>query len=131
MRPAYVCSALLAVVIATTGCRSDSDIATEHRRAIASFEATTVMAGEAWLSGTVSQTYVRATLETTARLLDERRAELSSNLTLLATSDGASLSQSEEQLSRTLAALVIAVDARDAAAARRCLEPLRRSAATG
>src|SRR4051812_40265605 len=129
MRAVYAGSALLAMTLGATGCRTDRDIATEHQRRITSFQATAVMAGEAWLSGTVSQRYTRATLESTARLLDEQRAELSSNMPLLATSEGATLSQAEEQLSRTLAALVDAVNTRDAPAAGRCLEPLRRSAA--
>jgi hypothetical protein len=123
------CTALLAVLLAGPACRSDRVVAAEHQRANASLQSTTVMAAEAWLSGVAPGAYTRATLESTARLLDKQRTELSSHTALLATEEGARLSQSEEQLSRTLAALVTAVGRADAATTRRYLGQLPGNAA--
>ena len=116
---------LVAGTLCAGGCRSQQQILTEHRQGIVSLGATVVMAGDAWLSGDVSRTYTRITLERSEDVLAQQRADFSSEMELLATPDGAKLSQSEEDLSRTLAALYAAVSVNDAAGVRRLLDDLR------
>jgi len=123
--PRRIVPALLAGALCAAGCRSQQQILTEHRTGLVSLEAAATMAGDAWLSGDVSTAYTRTLLEYGERLLAQQRADFASEIALLATDQGATLSEAEDQLSRSLASLYNAVDEGDAAAARRCLHDLR------
>jgi hypothetical protein len=121
----HVLLIFLAGAACAAGCRSNQQMLKAHESAIVSLAATAAMAGDAWLSGDVSQTYTRMTLERSEQLLAQQRDELSSDIELLATDQGAAMSEAEDQLSRTLASLYKAVDGGDAATARRRLDDLR------
>jgi hypothetical protein len=108
------------------GCGSDPErVLSTHRQTLASCEHTAAMIGEAWLAGTVTARYARTAAEETVRLLAQRQAELSADLTLLATDDGAAISDAEERVSRALAALSAAIDRGDAPAVHRQLDTLK------
>jgi hypothetical protein len=117
----------VALVLASSasGCRGDARVFDDHRQGIVSAQATAATTAESWLAGSVSQTYARLTLERTQQLLAERHADLSANPELLASGEGASLSQREERLSRMVASLAAAIGHGDAAAARQHLDTLR------
>lgn len=86
--------------------------------------ATARAVADAWLSGSVSPTYAKTAIAAAERLLDERRTALAGGSPdLLADPTAAALSEAEERLARTLAALWKAIDAGDAAAARSQLAP--------
>jgi hypothetical protein len=107
------------------GCGSRQQRAmTEQRTGLTSLNETAAIIGAAWLSGHVTSSYAQTAFETTEQLLAKQRSELSADLAVLATPDGATLSQSEERLSRTLASLADAVTRSDATAMRRHLGEL-------
>jgi hypothetical protein len=110
------------------GCGSDPErVLSTHRQTLASCEHTAAMIGEAWLTGTVTARYALTASAETVRLLGQRQAELLADLPLLATNDGAAISDAEERVSRAVAALSAAIDLGDATAVRRQLDTLKSS----
>ena len=103
---------LLAVLAAFCGggCGSDPQrVLATHRQTLASCEHTAAMIGDAWLSGAVNARYARTAFQETVRILAQHQAELSADLALLATRDGAAMSDAEERVSRAVASLSEAV----------------------
>jgi hypothetical protein len=118
----------LAVAIAVcSGCGGQQRALTVQRAGLTSLNETAAMVGAAWLSGRVSSTYAATAFDAGERLLAGQQADLSADLVLLATPEGATLSQAEERLSRTLASLFDAVTKRDVPAMRRHLGELTSS----
>jgi hypothetical protein len=115
---------LLAAAVGCNGCGSTQRALTAQRVGLTSLNETAAMVGAAWLSGHVTSTYARIAFEAAEQQLARQQAELSADLELLATPDGASLSQSEERLSRTLASLSVAVASGDSSGFRRRLGEL-------
>jgi hypothetical protein len=108
------------------GCGSDPErVLSTHRQTLTSCEHTAAMIGDAWLAGTVTARYARTASEETVRLLGQRQAELLADLPLLATNDGAAISDAEERVSRAVAALSAAIDRGDGPAVRRQLDTLK------
>lgn len=115
---------LLAAAVGCNGCGSAQRALTAQRVGLTSLNETAAMIGAAWLAGNVTSTYARTAIGATEQQLAKQQAELSADLTLLATPDGASLSQSEERLSRILASLSVAVASGDSSLFRRRLGEL-------
>lgn len=118
---------VLAAALCGSGCGSDPRrVLAAHRQALASCEQTAAMIGEAWLSGTVSARYAQTAYQETVRILAQHHAELSADLPLLATADGAAMSDAEERVSRAAASLSAAIGRGDASAVRRESDALAR-----
>ena len=75
---------LVLMAVSTAGCRSQQQVLAEQQKALTSLQATTRALSDAWLSGTVSGTYVRTALEATQRLVEKQRAELVASPDMLA-----------------------------------------------
>ncbi|MCU1381431.1 MAG: hypothetical protein JWL71_128 [Acidobacteria bacterium] len=115
----------LAAALCGGGCgRNPSTVIADHQHTLTSSQATAAMVGDAWLSQAVTPIYAHTAFEATARVLNERHTQLSADLPLLATRDGAAMSDAEERVSRILASLSDAVERGDTAAARRHLDAL-------
>ncbi len=115
---------LLVLMAACGGCAGPQRVLAAQRVALTSLNETAAMVGAAWLSGHVTSTYAQTAFEAAEQQLARQQAGLSGDLRLLATPDGATLSQSEERLSRILASLSAAVTSGDSAAFRRRLGEL-------
>src|SRR5436853_3342680 len=110
---------LLAAAIAAVSCSSRDTVLDEREKALTSLRATVAAIGHAWLSGAVSSTYTRTALESTQELVSKERTKLTASPDVLADPRGGRISESEEELARTLALLWKGVDARDVDAARK------------
>jgi hypothetical protein len=99
----------------------------DQEKALTSLRATIVFVCDAWLAGSVSTTYARTALEATALLLDKERTELASSPDALASPLGATLSEVEQQLARSLALLHQALSQSDTAVVRQQLSLVRDS----
>jgi len=117
-------TSVLVAALCGGGCGGSDETLSAHRQALTSFTATATMIADAWLSGTVSATYARTGFEAAARLLAERQTALADDLPLLATRDGAALSDAEEHVSRIVASMAEAIGRMDSAAVRRDLVAL-------
>jgi hypothetical protein len=118
---------LAVAIVLCSGCAAEPRAITAQRVGLTSLIETAAMVGAAWLSGGVSSTYAETAFAASEQLLAKQQSALSADLGLLATAEGAALSQSEERLSRTLASLSDAVTKGDASAMRRHLGELRSS----
>jgi hypothetical protein len=112
---------MLVVTLGLNACRSRDQIVADQTRRLASLRSTIVTLGEAWLSGDVSLSYARTTLETVQLLLANQHAEWARSGDLLANPEAAALSADEEHLARTLALLWTAFGDADPAAVRQQL----------
>ena len=113
----------LPAVLALTaaGCARQDTRLQQHRETLESLGATTAAIGDAWLSGRVSGTYTRTSLEQTLQLVEQERLAVAASPASLRDPRGAQLSQSAEHLSRLIAALDGDVGDADAASARQHL----------
>ena len=102
-------------------CKNRERVLDEQNQSLQSLDATTKAVTEAWLSGAVSAAYARTALESTEQLLEKQRAALAAPPDMLADPSAARISQAQEQLARSLAVLLKAVDRADPAAARQQL----------
>jgi hypothetical protein len=67
---------LLAIaILGSFACRSQEQVLADQHKALVSLPETTLAIGEAWLTGSVSGTYARTALESTAELLEQQGGE--------------------------------------------------------
>ena len=116
---------VLAAALCGGGCGGSEQTLSAHRQTLISSSATATMIADAWLSGTVTARYARTGFEAAARLLAERQTALASDLPLLATREGAAVSDGEERVARIVASMADAISRADSAAVRRDLEALQ------
>jgi hypothetical protein len=101
-------------MLASAACSGTDQRMQQHAEKFRSLAATAVAVGEAWLGGDISGTYARTALEQAFRLTELERTALAGAPANLADSRGSRLSQSAEQLARTLASMMQDVRASDA-----------------
>jgi hypothetical protein len=116
-----------AVALAVTAaCSAKSSEIQQHAEKMNSLRATTIAVTNAWLAGSVSGTYTRATFERTFQLVDQERAAAAATPEDLALPAANAVVREGEQLARNLAALSDAVGREDGSSTRRLLDELPR-----
>jgi uncharacterized Ntn-hydrolase superfamily protein len=109
---------VLLCALSVPGCGSTEKIADQQQKALVSLRSTVIAVGNAWLDRHVSTRYARTALEATATLLEKERAKIGASPDTLVDLRVASLSESQNELARQIAALRKALADSDAAAAR-------------
>jgi hypothetical protein len=115
-------AALLTLAIAACS-RHDARLE-QHKKKLESLGATTKVVSDAWLSGHVSGTYTRTTLDQTFYLVEQERTALASTPAMLHYPRGAALSQDAERLARLIALIISDVQSADGPSARQRLATL-------
>jgi hypothetical protein len=105
----------------TTACRRLDEQLQQHREKFESLAASAEFIGDAWLSGSTSNTYTATALSQTFLLVEKERATLASTPDALIDRRGAELSDSAEALARVIAGLLDDVRGADPAALRQRL----------
>ena len=100
------------------GCGSTEELLNQEQKALVSLRSTVIAVGNAWLDRNVSTTYARTALEATATLLEKERANVAASADALVDSRVASVSESQNELARQIAALRKALADSDGAAVR-------------
>lgn len=95
---------------------------TQQQKALVSLNATVIAVGNGWLEGHVSTRYARTALEATAALLEKERATIGARPDVLVDPTVASLSESQNQLARQIAAIRKGLADSDAVAVRQQIE---------
>jgi hypothetical protein len=122
MRPTVAVAVVTLALSAGCG-RQDAQLE-RHKKNFESLGATTKVVSEAWLSGHVSGTYTRTSLEQTFYLVEQERATLASTPAMLQDPRGAALSQDAEHLSRLIASIIGDVTSADGHSVRQRLTTL-------
>ena len=118
---------VLAAVLCGAGCSSQQDTLQQQQQKLESLAASTDLLVSDFLAGQVSQTYARTALDAFVRQVEQQRAVLTAEPTLLADDRGAALAQQAGQLSRLIAQMQQDVERGDTSAlgARAAAIPLR------
>lgn len=109
---------VLLCVLSLPGCRGTEELVNQQQKALVSLRSTVIAVGNAWLERNVSTTYARTALEATATLLEKERRKVAASPDALVDPRVASVSESQNQLARQMAALRKALADSDAAAVR-------------
>jgi hypothetical protein len=115
----------IVVAVGVSACRSQDQMLTHQNKTLTSLRSTIISVGDAWLSGTVSSTFTRTSLENTLQLLETSRSQLVASPQLLADRRFADLAQSADRLTRVVGLLWKSVGDGDTGEVRRQLADIR------
>lgn len=125
MGPKRLAAAMtMCAAVSIAGCRGVSATNEQASRAFHSIRATADAAANGWLDRRVSSAFARVALDQAYRLAEETRTGLTGSPEAAADAHRAALADACAQLSRSIAALVVAVERDDIDAVRAAVENL-------